>query len=333
MNARLGVVAAAALMILLPLDLVAAERATFVLRNGQRESGVVVAHGDQRANLINGFFNLGEMPGGTGRLQERAYPAADVVAIDFAGGDLPQQELAGLNRMNGQPNMLVLRSGGVVYGRFDNIIEGSTVSFADQLGQRQTYSARDVARIYLDAATARTLFNVQPDPVASRQPVDPGSPQNPNPRAIDRGSRRNPNLQPMDRGSRDNRDRQPIDQGGPALRVLANRPWTDTGIVVRRGDRVSFRASGQIQFGDSDRDVAGAEGNPRYRIDPYELPVRSMPIGGLIGRVGNNAPFPVGSNTNPIVMPEDGRLYLGVNEKVVSGNRGAFLVEILTERQ
>jgi hypothetical protein len=58
-----------------------------------------------------------------------------------------------------------------------------------------------------------------------------------------------------------------------------------------------------------------------------------MPIGGLIGRVGSGAPFPVGSNTNPIVMPEDGRLYLGVNEKVVSGNRGAFLVEILTGRR
>src|ERR1035437_2645952 len=126
MNTRLGFIVAAALMILLPLDLIAGERATFILRNGQRESGVVVAHGDQRANLILGSFNLGDIPGGTGTLREKAYPAADVVAIDFAGGTPPQQELAGLNRMNGQPNMLVLRSGAVVYGRFDNIIDGTT---------------------------------------------------------------------------------------------------------------------------------------------------------------------------------------------------------------
>ncbi len=320
MNTRLSLVVAAALMILLPLDLVAAERATFILRNGQRESGVVVAHGGDRANLILGSFNLGDMPGGTGSLREKAYPAADVVAIDFAGGTPPQQELAGLNRMNGQPNMLVLRSGAIVYGRFDNIIEGATVTFDNPQGQRQTYGARDVARIYLDAGVARTLFNVQPDPAASG-------------RFVDRGSRGDLTRQPMDRGSQGSRDRQPLDEGGPGLRVLANRAWTDTGLAVRRGDRVSFRASGQIQFGESDRDVAGPDGNPRYRVDASELPVRVMPVGGLIGRVGRGAPFPIGSNTNSIVMPEDGRLFLGVNAKAVSGNRGSFLVEILTGRR
>jgi hypothetical protein len=368
MHARLGLVVSTALMILLPLDLVAAERATFVLRNGQRDSGVVVAHGDQQANLINGSFNLGEMPGGTGALQERAYPATDVLVIDFAGGTPSQQESAGLNQMNGQPHMLALRSGTVIYGRFDNIIGGATVSFDNQIGQRQTFGARDVARIYLDAHAARTLFNVQPDPVSSgqagnrgasgnanRQPVGQGASTNANRQPIDRGSSANVNRQPIDRGSSANVNRQPTDRGlsatanrpavdrgappnlnrqpsagGPSLRVDATRSWTDTGIDVGRGERLSFRASGQIQFTDSNRDVAGPEGNSRYRIDPYQLPVRLILVGGLIGRVGSGAPFAIGSNTNPIVMPENGRLYLGPNDNIVTNNRGAFLVEILT---
>jgi len=295
-------VAAATMLMLLPLELVAAERATFILRNGQRESGVLVAHGDQRANLILGYFNLGDMPGGTGSLREKAYREADVVVIDFAAGTPSPQELSGLNRMNGQPHMLVLRSGNLIYGRFDNIIDGTTVTFANQQGQRQSFAARDVARVYLDAAVARTLFNVAPDP-APKQPARDAAPA--------------PSRQSPDSAG-----------NGASLRVQANRAWTDTGIDVRRGDRVSFRASGQIQFGPSDRDVADVDGNPRYRVDPADLPVEVMPIGGLIGRIDRGEPFAIGSNTRAIVMRGDGRLFLGVNTTTVAGSRGAFLVEI-----
>jgi hypothetical protein len=319
MNTKLGFVVTAGVLMLLTLDLVAAERATFILRDGQRASGTLVAHGDQRANLVLGYFNLGDMPGGTGNLRERAYPEADVAVIDFAGGVPPQQELAGLNRMNGQPNMLTLRSGAVLYGRFDNIIEGSTVAFTDQRGQHQAYSARDVARVYLDTAAARAVFDVAPDPV-------------PNGQTGDWRSGGNPTRQTTEWRSGGNRDLEPLDGSGPGLRVLANRAWTDTGIAVRRGEQVRFRASGQIQFGESDRDVTGTDGNPRFRLDPSELPVALMPIGGLIGRVGRGAPFPIGSNPNSIVMPDDGRLYLGVNARAVPGNRGAFLVEVLPGR-
>ena len=308
MKTRLTLVVAATVLMLLPLELVAAERATFILRNGQRESGVVVAHGDQRANLILGYFNLGDMPGGTGNLREKAYPQADVAVIDFAAGTPSQQELSGLNRMNGQPNMVALRSGELIYGRFDNIIDGATVTFVNQQGQNQRYAARDVARVYLDTQAARTIFNVAPDPAPTQQ---------------------NRTTLPSVPSQR-NRNSAPQDQGSAGLRVPADRAWTDTGIDVRRGDRVSFRASGQIQFGPSDRDVA--DGNSRYRADPAELVVDVMPIGGLIGQIDRGAPFAIGANARSIVMRSDGRLYLGVNVRSVSGNRGAFLVEILPGR-
>ena len=38
---------------------IAVERATFILTDGERKSGAVVYHGDQHENLINGFLNLG----------------------------------------------------------------------------------------------------------------------------------------------------------------------------------------------------------------------------------------------------------------------------------
>ena len=56
-----------------------------------------------------------------------------------------------------------------------------------------------------------------------------------------------------------------------------------------------------------------------------------MPVGGLIGRVGNSAPFPIGSNTQRIRMPADGTLMLGVNDQNLGDNSGYFTVTI-TER-
>ena len=53
-----------------------------------------------------------------------------------------------------------------------------------------------------------------------------------------------------------------------------------------------------------------------------------MGVGGLIGKVGNSQPFPIGANTQPIVMPETGRLLLGVNDTNPSDNSGFFSVEV-----
>jgi hypothetical protein len=73
---------------------------------------------------------------------------------------------------------------------------------------------------------------------------------------------------------------------------------------------------------------AGPDGNGELRKPTYPVPV--MPVGGLIGRVGTGAPFPIGSNSQPIVMPNDGRLTLGVNDVVLQDHSGAFTVTVTT---
>ena len=111
-----------------------------------------------------------------------------------------------------------------------------------------------------------------------------------------------------------------------AVRVDANQQWTNTGIDVRTGDSVAFRASGRIDFGQGPTQTAGPDGNDSLKSGAY--PVGAMPVGGLIGRVGNSAPFPIGSNTQPIRMPADGTLMLGVNDNEVGDNSGFFSVVI-----
>src|SRR5262249_62294550 len=100
--------------------------------------------------------------------------------------------------------------------------------------------------------------------------------------------------------------------------------WSDGGITVKKGDRVAFNTSGQISFAQGQ--TAGPDGNPVLKRNEYPVPV--LPVGGLIGRVGSGVPFPIGSNSQPIVMPNDGRLMLGVNDNEVGDNSGAFTVAV-----
>jgi hypothetical protein len=57
--------------------------------------------------------------------------------------------------------------------------------------------------------------------------------------------------------------------------------------------------------------------------------VPSIGVGGLIGRVGTGAPFAIGSNSQLISMPTNGRLYLGINDKSTGDNSGTFTVTIV----
>jgi hypothetical protein len=110
------------------------------------------------------------------------------------------------------------------------------------------------------------------------------------------------------------------------VRVQANQLWTNTGLNVRAGDLVAFRASGSINFGEGASAIAGPDGNDTERSPAN--PVSAMPVGGLIGRVGNSAPFPIGSRTQPIRMPATGALMLSVNDNNLGDNSGFFTVAI-----
>jgi len=218
--------------------------------------------------------------------KDLTFPIDQVAVIDFIGGRPPRAELDSLPSDGAQ--VLVLRNGGSQRGRLVNMIGGDTVRWQNEGGDVQQYAIRDVSRIYMNPQSARTVFNVG-------------------------GVGRNGSVGTSGTA---------LESG--AVRVDANRPWTDTGISVKKGDRISFRATGQIQWVPGQ--TAPPDGNDAARRPDY--PVTAMPVGGLIGKVGNSAPFPIGSNSQPIVMPADGRVMLGVNDNDWSDNSGFFSVVV-----
>ena len=111
------------------------------------------------------------------------------------------------------------------------------------------------------------------------------------------------------------------------ISVSSQEAWTDTGITVRAGDPIQIRASGQIRFSGNSRDIAEPDG-ARGRPPTAAAPLPHVDIGALVARIGNSAPFLVGSDSGDLRAPRDGRLYLGVNDDILRDNAGQFRVVI-----
>lgn len=112
-----------------------------------------------------------------------------------------------------------------------------------------------------------------------------------------------------------------------AIRVDAAQLWTDTSMQVRSGEYLRFDVTRAIRIDNSGGTVT-ADGVSGAGARPRGLPVPIMPRGGLIGRVGSGQPFAIGTAPEPIRMPANGRLWLGINELDVADNSGWFRVVI-----
>jgi hypothetical protein len=109
--------------------------------------------------------------------------------------------------------------------------------------------------------------------------------------------------------------------------VSADVAWNDTGVEVRSGQTIYLEATGQVRWGKDRRDgPAGERNSPSNPNRP--MPSRSA--AALIGKIGNgsNDFFFIGDETGPIRVRSGGRLYLGVNDDVLTDNSGNFRVTV-----
>ncbi|HET7219139.1 MAG TPA: hypothetical protein VFJ02_13875 [Vicinamibacterales bacterium] len=108
------------------------------------------------------------------------------------------------------------------------------------------------------------------------------------------------------------------------ITVSAREQWTPTGITVRRGEPLSISASGEIKIGGPGNPSASPAGAGATNAGN---PAPSAPTGALIARIGNGAPFLIGSQTQ-IQAPAAGQLFLGINDSYLQDNEGTFQVQV-----
>jgi hypothetical protein len=103
--------------------------------------------------------------------------------------------------------------------------------------------------------------------------------------------------------------------------------WTDSGLMVRKGQRLRISATGRVSLGEGR--FSTPTGLPRV-VDTEKL-MRNEPTGTLIAVIGddNDEFIAIGANRE-FYAPRDGRLFLGVNEGKLDDNTGSYdaLIEV-----
>lgn len=97
--------------------------------------------------------------------------------------------------------------------------------------------------------------------------------------------------------------------------------WTNTGLVVRRGQRIRITATGNVTLG------AGRVSTPTgiRTLPDREKLMRDEPTGALIAVIGDdNDDFILIGRSREFTAQRDGVLFLGVNEGNLNDNTGGF---------
>lgn len=216
-----------------------------------------------------------------------------------------------------------------------SVIRGQVIGFRDQQftvligagtkGRRSqtTIYVEDIESIEFDSATtaaAAALAN-EGSPSTSREPASQPPRSNPQPESTPTPSR--------------NTSGQPSTPAPTFFTIKvavradnANNGWSNSGLVVRKGQRLRISSSGRISLGRS-----------RYAtpigvstIPDNEKLMRNEPTGALIAVIGDdNDDFILIGVRRDFVAQRDGVLFLGVNEGDLSDNTGTYDVTIEAE--
>ena len=166
--------------------------------------------------------------------------------------------------------------------------------------------------------------------------------------ATDDGSARNipqtrpsiPNNQPNnqpDNGTVDRTaDTVPVSSSTPTFFTIkvgvkadnSNNGWTNSGLVVRKGQRLRISASGRISLGKGRFSTPGG----LTGIQDQDKLMRNEATGALIAVIGDdNDDFILIGPRREFVAQRDGVLFLGVNEGDLTDNTGSYDIVIEAE--
>ena len=144
-----------------------------------------------------------------------------------------------------------------------------------------------------------------------------------------------PNNQPSGPDPRTN-DTTPASSGNPTFFTIkvsvradaANNGWTNSGLVVRQGQRLRISASGRVSLGRGRFSMPGGLNT----IQDNDKLMRNEATGALIAVIGDdNDDFILIGPRREFVAQRDGVLFLGVNEGDLADNTGSYDIVIEAE--
>jgi hypothetical protein len=212
-----------------------------------------------------------------------------------------------------------------------SVIRGQVIGFKDQQftiligagakGRRSRTSiyVEDIESIEFDSATTAAAASLGNEDVSSSNPEPVSQP---------------PRIPQTDSNTSGPRTNSP--SASPTFFTIkvavradsTNNGWTNSGLVVRRGQRLRISSSGRVSLG------RGRFSTPigLSTISDTEKLMRNEPTGALIAVVGDdNDDFILVGTRRDFVAQRDGVLFLGVNEGDLKDNMGTYDVVIEAE--
>ena len=118
---------------------------------------------------------------------------------------------------------------------------------------------------------------------------------------------------------------QPISWDVQVTADNRNNGWTNSGWVVRKGQKIRITGDGTVDLGKGKK--SDASGDPDI-TDPQKL-LKNVATGALIAVIGddNNDFIYIGSERT-FIATRDGALFLGINEGFLDDNKGSYAVKV-----
>ncbi len=202
---------------------------------------------------------------------------------------------------------LRLKDGSIIKGKITSFAGGKFVITIGEGARRKqlSFTANEVESIQFDAETPATASYKEPAVIPARAVKD------------DDVSRQTPE-----------RSSEPVKPIEWSVKVLADSTangWTNSGWVVRKGQRIKVTGDGNINLGRGNS--SSASGNAKLE-DAQKL-LKNVATGALIAVIGddNNDFIYIGAERE-FVATRDGALFLGINEGYLDDNSGSFDVKI-----
>lgn len=224
-----------------------------------------------------------------------------------------------------------LKSGSIIKGKIVSFDGGTfTIVFSDGVKERRmTINAEEVDSIifedYKTPAVGVSTSNRNPNNKPSVNTTTDG-----NTKVITVGQKRNDN--PPIKTIPDNKPKtstdtniQPITLNVSVLADDTANGWTNSGWVVRKGQKIRITGNGRISLGNG----RYARSRGLATLPDENKLLKDKPTGGLIAVIGDdNNDFIFIGDSLEFTAQRDGHLFLGINEGNLSDNSGSFDVKI-----
>lgn len=235
-----------------------------------------------------------------------------------------------------------LKDGSIIKGRITGFSGGKfTITIGE--GERRrtlTYDAAEVESIEFDGAEQASARTSPVRVVRSDTSVSLPRPENSNPRVVTSDTTTastpptarptpEPTPRPVTTATPTPTVRtssaQPIELNIKVLADNTNNGWTNTGWVVKKGQRIRIIGDGEVSLG------SGRMTSPSgvYDLDDPGKLMPAVPTGALIAVIGDdNNDFIYIGRDREFTAQRDGALFLGLNEGNLEDNTGSFDVRI-----